>query len=324
MFTPPHRRDRTKYCEFHGDHGHDTNSCIDLRKEIENCIRNGHLSHLAKGARTQNSSQNPGTSRTADRGKGQVEWPRKQETEILMIGVGWCDYVQKEFQNPIPEISFSSNDPIPENNSGDNSLVIKANIGGNTIHQIYVDGGSSTEIMYDHCFQLLSNEQKSMMQPSTTPLVGFVGHLLWPLGVITLPLTMFDYRGRGNKTVTLEFMVVSAPSPYNVILGRPGIRKLGTVASTIHSLIKFPIPYGIAIVQGCITRTNEYLKTSRKRERGFDVIVASSDKGQQCDRRNVMVNQHHPDQQISIGTGLSSTITEKLCKLLCDNQDIFA
>nr|GEV69670.1 reverse transcriptase domain-containing protein [Tanacetum cinerariifolium] len=55
MFTPPHRRDRTRYCEFHGDHGHDKNCCVDLRKEIEACIRNGRLSHLAKGARGHNT-----------------------------------------------------------------------------------------------------------------------------------------------------------------------------------------------------------------------------------------------------------------------------
>ncbi|GKD70073.1 retrotransposon gag domain-containing protein [Tanacetum coccineum] len=30
MFTPAHRKDRTRYLEFHNDHGHDTNDCVDL------------------------------------------------------------------------------------------------------------------------------------------------------------------------------------------------------------------------------------------------------------------------------------------------------
>ena len=37
------KRDNTKYYEFHRDHGHRTNDCIQLRKEIEYLIRHGHL-----------------------------------------------------------------------------------------------------------------------------------------------------------------------------------------------------------------------------------------------------------------------------------------
>ena len=43
MKTDPKKRDLTKYCEFHRDHGHQTDDCIQLRKEIEYLIRCGHL-----------------------------------------------------------------------------------------------------------------------------------------------------------------------------------------------------------------------------------------------------------------------------------------
>ncbi|GKA97102.1 reverse transcriptase domain-containing protein [Tanacetum coccineum] len=39
MFAPANKSYRTKYYEFHEDHDHDTNDCIDLRKEIKACIR---------------------------------------------------------------------------------------------------------------------------------------------------------------------------------------------------------------------------------------------------------------------------------------------
>ncbi|GKB78111.1 reverse transcriptase domain-containing protein, partial [Tanacetum coccineum] len=52
MFAPANKRDRTKYCEFYEDHGHDTNDCIDLRKEIEACVRKGRMAHLEKGAKS--------------------------------------------------------------------------------------------------------------------------------------------------------------------------------------------------------------------------------------------------------------------------------
>ena len=43
MKTDPAKRDSTKYYEFHMDHGHQKNYCIQLRKEIENLIRRGNL-----------------------------------------------------------------------------------------------------------------------------------------------------------------------------------------------------------------------------------------------------------------------------------------
>ena len=44
MKTDPVKRDMTKYCDFHRDHGHWTNDCIQLKKEIEFLIRRGHIS----------------------------------------------------------------------------------------------------------------------------------------------------------------------------------------------------------------------------------------------------------------------------------------
>ena len=44
MKSDPARRDDTKYCEFHKDHGHQTDDCIQLDKEIKYLIRRGHLS----------------------------------------------------------------------------------------------------------------------------------------------------------------------------------------------------------------------------------------------------------------------------------------
>ena len=39
----PAKRDNTKYCEFHRNHGYRTDECIQLRKKIEYLIRHGHL-----------------------------------------------------------------------------------------------------------------------------------------------------------------------------------------------------------------------------------------------------------------------------------------
>ena len=45
MRTDPTKRDNTRYCEFHRDHEHRTDDCIQLRKEIKYLIRWGYLRH---------------------------------------------------------------------------------------------------------------------------------------------------------------------------------------------------------------------------------------------------------------------------------------
>jgi hypothetical protein len=43
MKTNPFKRDRSKFCEHHADHGHLTEDCISLCREIKVFIQNGRL-----------------------------------------------------------------------------------------------------------------------------------------------------------------------------------------------------------------------------------------------------------------------------------------
>ena len=58
MKSDPATRDDTKYCEFHKGHGHRTDNCIQLRKEIEYLIRLGHLSRYV-ASEGQDQAQPP-------------------------------------------------------------------------------------------------------------------------------------------------------------------------------------------------------------------------------------------------------------------------
>lgn len=46
--TTPNRRDKSKYCRYHGDHGHNTNDYFDLKDEIEFLIQRGYLKDFIK------------------------------------------------------------------------------------------------------------------------------------------------------------------------------------------------------------------------------------------------------------------------------------
>ncbi|XP_059436631.1 uncharacterized protein LOC132169648 [Corylus avellana] len=43
MKSPPQNHNARKFCEYHNDHGHQTEDCISLRFEIEKFLRNGKL-----------------------------------------------------------------------------------------------------------------------------------------------------------------------------------------------------------------------------------------------------------------------------------------
>ncbi|GJS18944.1 reverse transcriptase domain-containing protein [Tanacetum coccineum] len=58
----------------------------------------------------------------------------------------------------------------------------------------------------------------------------------------------------------MEFAMVKSTSPYNALLGRTGMRSLGAVASTIHSMIKFLTSNRIAT----IATTRETLRECRQ------------------------------------------------------------
>nr|GEW45884.1 reverse transcriptase domain-containing protein [Tanacetum cinerariifolium] len=60
----------------------------------------------------------------------------------------------------VKEITFS---PLTANKGTGGPLVIEAEISGHAVHRIYVDGGSSMEVLYEHCFNWLRPEIKSQM-----------------------------------------------------------------------------------------------------------------------------------------------------------------
>ncbi|GKG03748.1 hypothetical protein Tco_0311384 [Tanacetum coccineum] len=48
----------------------------------------------------------------------------------------------------VREITFPS---LATSSGTEGPLVIEAEIGGHMIHRMYVDGGSSMEVLYEHC-----------------------------------------------------------------------------------------------------------------------------------------------------------------------------
>ncbi|GJW43936.1 reverse transcriptase domain-containing protein [Tanacetum coccineum] len=99
------------------------------------------------------------------------------------------------------------------------TLVIETEIGGHMIHRMYVDGGSSMEVLYEHCFNRLRPEIKNQMVPATTSLTGLSEETIWPPGQLRLLVTIGD--AVHSIKAWMNFMIVRSLSPYNGIIGRP-------------------------------------------------------------------------------------------------------
>ena len=90
--------------------------------------------------------------------------------------------------------------------------------------------------------------ERERLISTNAPLVGFGGTRVYPLGTVTLPVTVGDYPQQIMKDVT--FLVVDCLSTYNAILGRPNLNSWKAVTSTYHLMIKFPTEYGVGEVRG--------------------------------------------------------------------------
>ena len=89
---------------------------------------------------------------------------------------------------------------------------------------------------------------KERLVPTNAPLVGFGGTKVFPLGAVTLSVTVGDYPQQITKDVT--FLVVDYSSTYNAILGRPTPNSWKTITSTYNLMIKFPTMYGVGELCG--------------------------------------------------------------------------
>ena len=87
------------------------------------------------------------------------------------------------------------------------------------------------------------------------PLVGFGGTRVFPLGAVTLSVTVGDYSQQITKVIT--FLVVDCSSAYNAILGRSTLNSWKAVTSTCHFMIKFPTYYEVRELRGNQVATHE-------------------------------------------------------------------
>ncbi|GJX60774.1 hypothetical protein Tco_0292164 [Tanacetum coccineum] len=162
----------------------------------------------------------------------------------------------------------------------------------------------------------LRPEIKKQLIPATTPLIGFSGEIIWPIGQIQLLVTIGDEEH--SASALMNFVVVRSPSPYNGIIGRPGVRKLQAVPSTVHGMLKIPVEGGVITLKSSRLVPLECAMVSGPER----TLLANKPTVEE--RIKVAINPEYLEQTIMIRSTLTKEGRNKLCSLLQQNLDVFA
>ncbi|GJZ33494.1 hypothetical protein Tco_0578930 [Tanacetum coccineum] len=157
LIGTPEKQNLNKLCDYHGDRGHNTNDCYQLKKQIEEAVASGKLAHLVKDIRRNNKRNgNPGRNGVKVINMIRQEGNRKRSFEERRSGM-------------MNELTFPA---IPQSQLTDKPIILEGIIEGNQVRRILVDGGSSSEIIYEHCFKNLGVNIRSRLRRCRIPMIG--------------------------------------------------------------------------------------------------------------------------------------------------------
>nr|GEV70145.1 reverse transcriptase domain-containing protein [Tanacetum cinerariifolium] len=305
MLNPLRSGNTDWYYDYYQEKGHYTNGCIQLRKQLERALESGKLNHLVKDVRRGGRGPRAGRSTVGIINVISVNSMKDKKRKVREMTEAWMN---------VP-ITFPA---IPAGDISKEPLIVEADVEGYLVKRVYVDEWSSVEVIFEHCFENFNPKIKAGLRETQTDLVGFAGEISKPLGNIELEVC-FGNRGL-RRRVSMKFIVVRAPSPYKIILGRPGLKILRAIPSTIHAMMKFPTPNGVATL---VTRTLVIVECRHLEKKQMVEEESPKEEGEVAVTEEVLVNPSFPDQLVTIGRGLSEAGRGQLKRLLKDNMEVF-
>ena len=192
------------------------------------------------------------------------------------------------------------------------------------MHRVLVDNGSSADILYYPVFQQIGIDRARLI-PMNAPLVSFEVTRVFPLGAVTLLVTMGNYLQQITRDVT--FLMVDYLFAYNGILGRPTLNSCKAATSTYHLMIKFPIEYGIGELRGDQMAAHECYIAMLEMENHQQTMCIEEQRTmvEPVEELEVVtLDESRPERTTRMGTLASQPIRQALVSFLKMNQDVFA
>ncbi|XP_073270718.1 uncharacterized protein [Primulina huaijiensis] len=359
-----------KFCEFHQEYGHITNDCQRLGEEVQRIMqRDPHMKNLLarlegkhrddrRGRGPPWVNQRPpredrpnqgGRAGPQQRQGPQVEQIANDPTRgvIHMISGGATDgdsgRARKAHGRRLESLGIDlapKSDPTisfgPEDLKGivaphNDALLVTLTVANYDVARIFVDTGSSVNILFKKTLDQMKVEGFEY-DPISTPLFGFTGHAVQTIGQIMLPLSL----GTGLHRVTKMtcFTVVDAPSSYNGILGRPTLADSRAVSSTYHQKLKYPSRSHVGVVCGDQKSSRrcyvDEVKVELKRSRN-EVGMIETQKRMIPRNEAQLISEEEPEmveigaqQHFRVAADLDHETKNELLACLKANPDVFA
>ncbi|XP_074355656.1 uncharacterized protein LOC141695297 [Apium graveolens] len=235
-------RNKKKYCDYHESTGHDTHECRHLRDEIEELIKAGYLREWIDKVKRRRGLD--------DKGKDERQPPRAEDVEKTAevkfqragsIGAifGGHPFVgdsnralernarearhppltnihsledrpPKVFKGESTDITFKEKESRWVHHPHNDALVITMLIEAMNVHRVFLDNGSSTNILYYITYKKLGFPDSDMYFEDAH-VYGFTGEAVRVMGSVRLPVTL----GEGALSVT-QMIDFKFPTPNGV------------------------------------------------------------------------------------------------------------
>jgi hypothetical protein len=227
-------------------------------------------------------------------------------------------------------INFSQEDLQLKDYPHNDAMVISCVIKGFLVHNVLVDTGSASDIIFAKAFRQMQ-EQDDKIHDATHPLCGFRGREILALGKITMSIT-FVYV-HNTRTEQVFFDNVDMEYPYNAIIGRGTLNAFEAILNPAYLYIKIPSDQGPIGVHGSqeAARRAEGNWTDSKAIHNIDEAEAHQQYKRKRDKATP-VDQLKPkllcediaEQKVLPGSQLSDEQERTLLRFLFNNKDVFA
>jgi hypothetical protein len=227
-------------------------------------------------------------------------------------------------------ITFSHEDLQLKDYPHNDTMVISCAIKGFLVHNVLVDTGSATDIIFEKAFRQMQ-EREDKIHDAAHLFVASEGRQIVALGKMTMSVT-FGYV-HNTRSEQVVFDIVDMEYPYNAIIGPGTLNAFEAILHPAYLCMKIPSEQGPIVVHGS-------QEAARRAERSWtdSKAIHNIDRAEACQQykhkreKAASADQPKPmllcedivDQRVLLGSQLSDEQEKTLLRFLCNNKDVFA